>query len=82
MKKVELPDFYADEDLDQDEAMDKEAEFTGPCGFVDWKANPDTVLEAVDELRKEHGLEVTSYDNGSDTYQFAIKPRTADAQDS
>ena len=70
MKEVKLPSFG---DLDWEEAMDAEAEFTGPCGFADWKAPPETVLASVDEQLKAHGLEVTIYDNDSDTVQFAIK---------
>lgn len=43
---------------------------------VDWKANPGDVLEAIDRLLEEHGLEILNYDTGADCYAFAVVKRT------
>jgi hypothetical protein len=75
MKQVTLPEVE-----DTDEARDELEEIVGNVGFADWKSSPENVLEEVDRLLKEHGLEVTVFEDGSDTVQFAIKSRdTSDA---
>lgn len=47
------------------------------CGFADWKDKPQTVLEEVDRLLKEHGLEVHNFETNADHYEFAIRKREA-----
>lgn len=42
---------------------------------VDWKAPPHVVLEAVDRLLAEEGLEVVMLDTGSDQYEFIVEAR-------
>lgn len=42
---------------------------------VDWKAAPHVVLEAVDRLLAEEGLEVVMLDTGSDAYEFTLEAR-------
>ncbi len=42
---------------------------------VDYKAAPHDVLEAVDRLLAEEGLEVVMLDTGSDQYEFAVEAR-------
>lgn len=42
---------------------------------VDWKAAPHVVLEAVDRLLAEEGLEVVMLDTGSDQYEFILEAR-------
>ncbi len=42
---------------------------------VDWKAAPHVVLEAVDRLLAEEGLEVVMLDTGSDAYEFTVEAR-------
>lgn len=42
---------------------------------VDWKAPPHVVLEAVDRLLAEEGLEVVMLDTGSDAYEFIVEAR-------
>jgi len=43
--------------------------------LLDWKDNPETVLEAVDHLLKAHGLEVVQYETRADDYKFKIEKR-------
>jgi hypothetical protein len=40
---------------------------------VDWKDNPNEVLEKVNKQLAEHGLEIVSIDTGSDMYAWYIK---------
>jgi hypothetical protein len=40
---------------------------------VDWKSNPNEVLEKVNKQLAEHGLEIVSIDTGSDMYAWYIK---------
>ncbi|BAU93335.1 granule-bound starch synthase [Methylorubrum populi] len=42
---------------------------------VDWKAAPHVVLEAVDRLLAEEGLEIVMLDTGSDQYEFIVEAR-------
>ena len=42
---------------------------------VDWKAAPHVVLEAVDRLLAEEGLEAVMLDTGSDAYEFTLEGR-------
>lgn len=42
---------------------------------VDWKAAPHEVLEAVDRLLAEEGLEIVMLDTGSDQYEFVVEAR-------
>lgn len=42
---------------------------------VDYKAAPHDVLEAVDRLLAEEGLEVVMLDTGSDEYEFTVEAR-------
>lgn len=45
------------------------------CGYADWKASPHEVLEEVDDLLKEHGLEIVLVDDDSDTHCFYVRKR-------
>lgn len=42
---------------------------------VAWKAAPHVVLEAVDRLLAEEGLEVVMLDTGNDAYEFTLEAR-------
>lgn len=44
-------------------------------GQVDWKAGPQTVLEAIDEQLVEHGLEIVMAPADSDEYEWVIRKR-------
>ena len=43
--------------------------------LIDWKDAPETVLEHVDYLLKDHGLEVVQYDTGADYHLVRIEQR-------
>ena len=43
----------------------------GPAS-VDWKANPEQVLEAVSAQLHEHGLEIEVYDAGDDSVNWLV----------
>lgn len=64
MRKVEL-------ELDN---LDDYVEGKTTGGF-DWKADAETVLESVDEVLKERGLEIVTVDTGDDTFLFYIAKR-------
>jgi hypothetical protein len=46
-------------------------------GVAHCREGPDDVLESVDRLLTEHGLEVVTFDTQSDTFVFAIRKREA-----
>lgn len=42
---------------------------------VDWKAQSHEVLEAVDRLLAQEGLEIVMLETGSDAYEFIVEAR-------
>lgn len=44
-------------------------------GMVDWRASPEQVLKAVDELLRMHRLEIHMFETGADFYEFTVKHR-------
>jgi hypothetical protein len=41
-------------------------------GIVDWKEDPESVLEIVDQMLKKHGLEIHIFKTNSDQCEFDI----------
>lgn len=69
MKNLNTPAFILNDD-------DESENITGlTVGNADWKESPGSVLESVDYLLKEHGLEIVTFDSGGDSYEFAIQKR-------
>ena len=52
---------------------DQEEHATAAC--VDWKDNPQMVLEQVDEQLACLGLEIVMLETGSDSYVWTIETR-------
>lgn len=46
-------------------------------GNADWKENPQSVLESVDAMLAQHGLEVRLFECDGDSYEFDIVKREA-----
>ena len=62
MKTIDTKDFSEEK---FEEVIDKYA-----C--ADWKESPDVVLEDIDEMLSEHGLEIEQLDDGGDSHYFRI----------
>ena len=66
----------------EDPSVDEDGEYVDTgivAGYVDWKAGPGDVLEEIDRLLANMGLEIHSYNTESDTYAFSIQPRESKA---
>jgi hypothetical protein len=48
---------------------------SSPIRFADHRASPHDVLEEIDSLLAPFGLEIWTFDQDSDEYEFAIAPR-------
>lgn len=48
-------------------------------GQVDWKADPLTILQEIDEQLVDHGLEIVVSDDRSDQYEWVIRKRVVTA---
>ncbi len=53
----------------------KESDMYDGYSGVDWKESPDELLEVMDLLLSEHGLEIEQLNDGSDMYHFRIIKR-------
>ena len=54
----------------------KEAPEGTKVAYADWKGSVGNVLKSVDKQLEEHGLEVVQIENGGDTYEWYIQPRS------
>jgi hypothetical protein len=45
-------------------------------GQADWKESPESILKTVDQLLKEHGLEIRIYDAKADSVFFDLAKRS------
>ena len=70
MKKIDCADLEYEND-------EQECEDLPGVASVDWKADTEKVLEAVDEQLAEHGLEVEFINTDGDYYAWRIVRRSA-----
>ena len=43
--------------------------------MCDYREDPDTVVDGLNDLLEEHGIEIVSYDTGGDSYAFAVQKK-------
>lgn len=72
MKTRQVPDF-ADTDAGDDKRMQWHE--SKSFSFIEWKSGPEESLKEFDNALKPHGLEVVTWDDGSNGLLFEIVKR-------